>query len=470
MRYPSRLDAFRLVAGLAGVLLCGAAPLLVRHALAAGPAAETAPHETAEHPAQGRLAPGSCAVFTSDPRVVSTCSGRAEVERRSGPGIQQFYASDPQNFIGISGIGPIFAMCGWPGPCGPLGLAIDHQRHAVSIIATAAEGVKIAEGGLSVDLRSMPNQAVNIWLPRTAYRAGEFIGAGNRTYGPAPSDCTSGTVAPSGKAARIIDGSCVWAYAARGNDNAKVVMYNTLHAGNPDHSGNATSPATWNFAVGMHIYEGAQPRLGGLNVGMELDLDNFDKDCAPGRRGGCNIFGLWLAGKGKPGMSGTIGLHGQAKPAGSELYHWGIALQPGFAKSRGIQEATGAKVGLYQVGGAKQQQGIWQTGTHAAASIYQDSTAPYGLRMAGTYSAAAIDLTARKGVAKAAIVLKGTDLVRWSAEGNYEVATLPPCNAGTINALTVVTDALAPTYNAALKGGGTERILAFCNGTQWRAH
>jgi hypothetical protein len=413
-----------------------------------------------------------CMVFTADPNIGSPCRHLRDGERRggAGPEIAEFYRTEPSNFVGISGVGPIFAMCGWPGPCKPLGLDIDHQRHAMTIIATASQGVKIAEGGLSVDFRSMPDQAANIWIPNTAYFAGEFVGAGIWIYGPAPSNCTSGTVAPSGTGNRIVDGSCIWAYAARGNDNAKVGMYNSMHAGNPDHSGHAKSPATWNFAVGMHIYEGAQPRLGGLNVGMELDLDNYDRDCAPGVRGGCNIFGLWLGGISKPGAAGTIGLHGQAKPAGLELYHWGIALQPGFAKDRGIQEATGAKIGLYQVGADTQLHGIWQTGMHSAASIYQDSTAPYGLRMFGTYSAAAIDLSAHKGTATTAIVVKGTDLVRWSAEGNYSVAKLPQCNAATTNALTVVTDARTPAYNAPLEGGGAERILAFCNGSQWRAH
>jgi hypothetical protein len=422
--------------------------------------------------ADSSIIPAPCMVFTDDQKIGAICRASPKDESRAGaePEIEKLYRNDPANFVGISGVGPIFAMCGWPGPCKPLGLEIDHQRHAFSIIATAREGVRVAEAGLSVDFRSKPGQAANIWIPNTAYFAGEFVGAGTSIYGPAESNCTSGTIPPSGKHERIVDGSCRWTYASRGNDNAKVGMYNSMHAGNPDHSGGAKSPATWNFAVGMHIYEGAQPRLGGLNVGMELDLDNFDKDCPPGASGGCNIFGLWLGGTTKPGVAGTIGFHGQAKPPGLELYHWGIALQPGFAKDRGIQEATGAKIGLYQVGSPEQQYGIRQTGTQSAAAIYQDSTSPYGLRMAGTYSEAVIDLSAHKGTAPTALVVKGGDLVRWSADGNYSVAQLPQCNAAIWNALTVVIDARAPVYNARLEGGGAERILAFCNGSEWRAH
>jgi hypothetical protein len=52
----------------------------------------------------------------------------------------------------------------------------------------------------------------------------------------------------------------------------------------------------------------------------------------------------------------------------------------------------------------------------------------------------------------------------------YTVATLPACAAGTANEITVVTDATAPTYNAALTGGGAVVIPVFCNGSIWTAH
>ena len=52
----------------------------------------------------------------------------------------------------------------------------------------------------------------------------------------------------------------------------------------------------------------------------------------------------------------------------------------------------------------------------------------------------------------------------------YTVAGLPTCNAGITNAYASVSDATAPTYNAALTGGGAVRIPVFCNGTAWSAH
>jgi hypothetical protein len=52
------------------------------------------------------------------------------------------------------------------------------------------------------------------------------------------------------------------------------------------------------------------------------------------------------------------------------------------------------------------------------------------------------------------------------------VAGLPSCSANPLffDALRVVTDANAPTYNGALTGGGSVTVPVFCNGTAWVAH
>lgn len=52
----------------------------------------------------------------------------------------------------------------------------------------------------------------------------------------------------------------------------------------------------------------------------------------------------------------------------------------------------------------------------------------------------------------------------------YTVATLPTCNAGMASALASVTDAASPAWNATLTGGGSTRVMAFCNGSNWTAH
>ena len=52
----------------------------------------------------------------------------------------------------------------------------------------------------------------------------------------------------------------------------------------------------------------------------------------------------------------------------------------------------------------------------------------------------------------------------------YVVATLPECTRELDQAMASVTDAVAPTYNGALRGGGSSHIPVFCNGVAWTAH
>lgn len=53
---------------------------------------------------------------------------------------------------------------------------------------------------------------------------------------------------------------------------------------------------------------------------------------------------------------------------------------------------------------------------------------------------------------------------------NTVVASLPTCNAGAKYQTYAVSDASAPTYGAALAGGGAVVALAVCDGTNWTAH
>lgn len=50
------------------------------------------------------------------------------------------------------------------------------------------------------------------------------------------------------------------------------------------------------------------------------------------------------------------------------------------------------------------------------------------------------------------------------------VAGLPTCNGGAEGAWSSVSDATAPTYNAALTGGGAVHVPVYCNGTIWTSH
>lgn len=50
------------------------------------------------------------------------------------------------------------------------------------------------------------------------------------------------------------------------------------------------------------------------------------------------------------------------------------------------------------------------------------------------------------------------------------VTTLPACNAAAEGTWSAVSDATAPTYNAALTGSGTVHVPVYCNGTAWTSH
>jgi hypothetical protein len=52
---------------------------------------------------------------------------------------------------------------------------------------------------------------------------------------------------------------------------------------------------------------------------------------------------------------------------------------------------------------------------------------------------------------------------------NYTVATLPSCASAGDGSVAFVRDATSPTYQGALTGGGTNRILVTCNGSAWLA-
>ncbi len=53
---------------------------------------------------------------------------------------------------------------------------------------------------------------------------------------------------------------------------------------------------------------------------------------------------------------------------------------------------------------------------------------------------------------------------------SYTVATLPTCNVGAEGSIAYVTDAITPTYNGALTGGGAVRVPVFCDGSAWTSH
>lgn len=53
---------------------------------------------------------------------------------------------------------------------------------------------------------------------------------------------------------------------------------------------------------------------------------------------------------------------------------------------------------------------------------------------------------------------------------NVTVASLPSASSGIKGAMYAVTDAASDTFNAVLSGGGSNCVIAYCDGTNWRVH
>jgi hypothetical protein len=54
--------------------------------------------------------------------------------------------------------------------------------------------------------------------------------------------------------------------------------------------------------------------------------------------------------------------------------------------------------------------------------------------------------------------------------GPQAFAALPACAAGTEGRFAAVTNSTTATYGATITGGGTNHVLAYCNGTNWTVH
>ena len=52
----------------------------------------------------------------------------------------------------------------------------------------------------------------------------------------------------------------------------------------------------------------------------------------------------------------------------------------------------------------------------------------------------------------------------------YTVRSLPNCNVSEQDAMTIVTDAIAPSYRGVPRGGGRVRTPVYCDGTSWTTH
>ena len=111
--------------------------------------------------------------------------------------------------------------------------------------------------------------------------------------------------------------------------------------------------------------------------------------------------------------------------------------------------------------------GAFQQGSTAAQADY--------LQMNSAASGAAVRLLAVGSDTNVPIIFqaKGSSNLVFDNPAQLEVATvstLPSCSAAYAHALMSVSDAVSPTYNGTLTGGGSIEVPVMCNGTVWLAH
>lgn len=221
-------------------------------------------------------------------------------------------------------------------------------------------------------------------------------------------------------------------------------------------SGNAKS------AVGVYGASGttgSQSALYGGNFSV-VNCRLWANDCAPG--GGVDfsvMYGLEVD-------VNTYSKHRSAAPVGAAKGF--IAHLNGDATPRTSAQAYD----LTATGGAK-----WGSGytTEAAAtrvglflnSVSSPDTAgsSQSIQLISRGAAGAPTTSTIRAITGGAITVSNPIVL-----ASYTVAALPHCNPALKGGMAYVTDASAPTYNGAVKGGGSMAVPVFCSGSTWSSH
>lgn len=119
---------------------------------------------------------------------------------------------------------------------------------------------------------------------------------------------------------------------------------------------------------------------------------------------------------------------------------------------------------VFPSGGSLHVQGKTDAGTFTDAYLLIESAAGIQAHTFSTSTTPGAPVT-RMEISNTAVALSVPVVLP-----SYEVSTLPLCNSILKGGMAYVTDAVAPTYNGSLNGGGAVVIPVFCNGTRWTAH
>ena len=396
------------------------------------------------------------------------------------------------------------------------GRDFDHMRTSQLVSSVTNADGEAEENTLSVNTL-VRTGAAKPWRPETKYRVGDNIklqglvdGAERNDTYRATSNGTSGARPPAGKGRGIRNGTMTWDWINYGATNAKVGIYNSLDAVA------GGSGSVWAQANNMRLSPGLDPVFA---VNTELDLHNDSGvDCDVGR---ANCYGLYITPRGDLSTAAvSIQTKGQAE--NDPALVWGLRMSSkDLARDALIElDASGAKRGIginaFDMGAvfteaeiranATAPRTLFVTGSKSVAAIQDQSKAPTSLFVQGEKTTADVILsaTAPKGIeisgSKSAysVLDRATAPVGISLQGQYaekqisgkgwgvspdgrvyassikpaayKVAGLPECGKERMDEIVVVTDARAPDYRAPLRGGGRERTLAFCDGSQWTSH
>ncbi|ACK51660.1 hypothetical protein Msil_2738 [Methylocella silvestris BL2] len=302
--------------------------------------------------------------------------------------IVDLHSAYPPNYMGFSSVGAIYSLCPDGGCIGG-----DTLRAAGFQRLTTTQGPLIGEYTNFVTLHNATGSAP-AWISTTAYPADSYVhsaaSGSDQIYFSAQGGISGGT-APNCKSGTCSDGSILWTWQSGGINDQKVAfgIDGDMYAGAGHH---------WNAASALTIWPGSMPSLGGISAGgfgvnTEIDLANFDRDCPAARPGACQLYGLFMAGISS--HLATVGILGGGA-ASPGLYHWGLAMLPGFAVDYGLNESSYAYVGIQQAGGVStngiaQSVGYHATGKQTLASLQLTASAPYAIKADGSYASGVID-------------------------------------------------------------------------------
>ena len=393
------------------------------------------------------------------------------------------FTTPPAAYGGLSSDGAIFSFNS------PSGHSAGDSDRASLYLKTPSstrsflDATSVQEGGLVSDFYNSTG-AVWSWFPTAAYAAGNYlIDTAKANIYQTSAACTTGAgPGPSGTTTPQVDGTCSWNWIAPSVNSRKsaVRAINTMVPG---------SGRGWGYLGTTQVNTGGFLVGGGLSVGAEYDVTNLDRDCIPTGQT-CKSFGLILGGTPNANVN-SIGFYGSGATGGAvgpiggaSLYHWGMYLEPGFAKDIGAAFETGAtnEVVIFAPAGTSQTNGIQLGGGRSGSDVTAGGTSTLDawtdsgvrgrdfVRAIGSYADAVINTVGHTG-ANFFAKLAGLDLIQWSTTWYSAAGTaLPTCNAGAKGTLGIVSDALAPTYNGAYVSGGAVTVPVFCDGTSWKTH